>query len=298
MINTTPSPDPVARHLAWCEHRELSPGTIRGRASTLRRLRAYLNTHHGVELLAATPAALEAWQLSLTCGEAGRRTLVLHARAFYRWAADRDLAEPRLIRELVVPRVPPRLPRPIPPADLARALATAPRRIRPWLLLAALAGLRACEIATLRAEDLDLANHSAYIRGKGRQERVIALGTGLVGLLEELRLPRRGWLFPALHPRGPQRGEPMPGIHVSPGQVSHIASAFLRDTGTTSLHTLRHRCATDLYRESLDLMLVRDYLGHSTTQVTEVYAKVAAHRERQAVELVVDRAIEALDLAA
>jgi len=44
-------------------------------------------------------------------------------------------------------------PRPVSEDDLVLALATANDRVRPWLALAAFAGLRAIEIANLRVEN-------------------------------------------------------------------------------------------------------------------------------------------------
>jgi len=41
-----------------------------------------------------------------------------------------------------------------------------------------------------------------------------------------------------------------------------------------TLHQLRHRYATVAYQATHDLLLVRDYLGHESTNTTAGYAKI------------------------
>jgi len=44
------------------------------------------------------------------------------------------------------------------------------------------------------------------------------------------------------------------------------------------LHALRHTCASRLVNKGIDLYVVRDWLGHSSIQVTERYAHLAPHK--------------------
>jgi len=122
---------------------------------------------------------------------------------------------------LSVPRSPRRLPRPMPEGDLHTAIVNAPPRIRPWLMLAALGGLRCCEIARLRREDV-LNSHTPpalLVHGKGDKERVVPLPAQL--LHELTPLPRAGWLFARLDGRsGPVNAadreravQPLPALH-------------------------------------------------------------------------------------
>jgi integrase len=65
--------------------------------------------------------------------------------------------------KLVRPRVPRALPHPIADDRLLTTIADAPPRIRPWLVLAAVCGLRAMEIANLRPTDvLDTVSATTY----------------------------------------------------------------------------------------------------------------------------------------
>lgn len=44
------------------------------------------------------------------------------------------------------------------------------------------------------------------------------------------------------------------------------------------IHALRHTCASRLVNASIDLYVVKEWLGHSTIQVTEKYAHLAPHK--------------------
>jgi len=107
--------DPLEEYLRWCAHLNLAATTIAQKRTHLRRLSHWLgeqSDHPG--LLEVTGDHLRTWQLSLS-GKAvqTRRSAATHARAFYRYAGDMELADHRLVGYLRIPHVPARLPRPI-----------------------------------------------------------------------------------------------------------------------------------------------------------------------------------------
>lgn len=60
---------------------------------------------------------------------------------------------------------------------------------------------------------------------------------------------------------------------VSPSLVSTVANKHLHDLGIPdTLHSLRHRAATELYRHTKDIRLVGDILGHASPATTAIYA--------------------------
>lgn len=51
-----------------------------------------------------------------------------------------------------------------------------------------------------------------------------------------------------------------------------------------SCHCLRHSKAMHLLQSGVNLVYIRDFLGHSSVQVTEIYAKVDSKQKREAIE--------------
>lgn len=52
----------------------------------------------------------------------------------------------------------------------------------------------------------------------------------------------------------------------------------LKDDPEFIIHALRHTCASRLVNKGIDLYVVKEWLGHSTIQVTERYAHLAPHK--------------------
>src|SRR5690606_22330993 len=116
-----------------------------------------------------------------------------HLAGFYRWCVVEGYRDDDPTMRVPRPKLPRNLPHPIPEDDLARAIALAePTRVRPWLMLAAYAGLRACEIAPLRGEDLWWHTDPPLLviqQGKGGDMGTVPIAPDLEA---ELRcLPRR-----------------------------------------------------------------------------------------------------------
>jgi integrase/recombinase XerC len=256
----------VTAHLRHMELSGCQPRTVHGRGLALARMAAVLPA----PLLGACAADLLSWRAGLTVSGDSVATYVSHARAFYGWALDAGLIDENPAARLPAPRRGRRLPRPVSEKHLFAAVAGAPDRIRPWLVLAAWCGLRAKEIALLRRECvLEQAATPvlliAWDATKGRLERAVPL---CPFALEELRphLPRTGWVFRRRDGQGgPNR----------PRHVSNLAAGYLRDAGIpATLHMLRHRFGTEAYRAARDLRLVQELLGHRDPATTAGYAAI------------------------
>jgi len=271
--------DPLAAHLEWLRLRGLAASTIRRRAVVLGWVQASL----GRPLLEASAADLQAWRAALGVAPEAVSVYVSHVRQFYAWALAEGLLDGSPAAALPAPRRPRLLPRPIGEDPLAAALATAGDRIRPWLVLAGWAGLRAKEIALLRRECvLDTRTPAVLLVArdatKGHAERVVPLSAFVLGELRP-HLPRRGWVF--------RRADGRPGPN-SPATVSHLANRHLHECGCSeTLHQLRHRFATAVYQASGgDLRLVQELLGHATPVSTAGYAAYHQAAAAAAVEAI------------
>jgi integrase len=265
----------VERHLADLRLLGQSEGTIYARRRAIARMAALIN----VPLLEATHEDLTAWRASLRVTDNSVVHYASHARQFFDWAVANGHCDRNPAKGLLVPYLSRGLPRPIGEEPLMTALAGAPARIRPWLVLAGWAGLRAKEIALLRRECvLDTAIPPVLLIAryatKGRRERVVPMSGFVVAELRP-HLPRAGWVFPRLD------GKPLPN---SPARISQAANAYLHSIGIAeTLHQLRHRFGTVGYSLTLDLRLMQEQMGHARPETTAGYA---SYNQAGAMEMV------------
>jgi integrase/recombinase XerC len=266
MILTGALSQPVRDNLAHMRLRALSDTYVTARRQILGRMERRLS----LPALRLSESDLDDYQRSwLPPDPASRRVELSHICGFYRWALRGRLikTDPTLL--IVYPKKARRLPRPISEEDLDVAILNAPARIRPWLILAAYAGLRAAEIAGLdRSDVLDSQSPPVLlVHGKGSKDRIVPMNATVRHALKVHGLPGRGAVF--------QRADGIPGPNTA-SNLDHTANVYLRSVGVpATLHQLRHRFATRIYRECHDLLLVGALLGHSDPSTTAGYAAYA-----------------------
>jgi integrase len=263
----------LTAHVLWMRLRRLSEATVELRCVAMRGLLR----HAGAPALACTTAHLDAWQRALGVADASRASYVSQVASFYAWVLQEGLldADPSLV--LISPKLPRRQPRPISEDDLQLALAAAPPRIEPWLELAAYAGLRAGEIARLDRRDvLDHADpRLLVVMGKGGRERLVPLAPRVRDTLRRHGLPSAGLVFPR------HDGQPGPN---RPNLITQLSSAHLHSLGIpATLHCLRHRFLSEVYRESRDLRVTQELAGHASPTTTAGYAAWSPDRAVAAV---------------
>lgn len=266
----TTAPDVTAQYLTYLK---LSGGT-RGSLDSRRRLYARVERHLGCALVDATEEQLLAWnEWRARRVEDDTRAGELSAlRSFYRWAKLFEWRADDPTARVPRPRRKRRVPRPISEDRLGLAIREAePTRVRPALVLAAFCGLRAMEISSLRAEDFS--GGRLVVTGKGGRTRVVPVHPAVRAALAGL--PAKGWLF--------ARRDGLPGP-VEPHIISGVANRHLHAHGIPdTLHSLRHRFATQVYAASLDIRVTQELLGHASPVTTQMYAAFAPGSAQDAV---------------
>lgn len=256
-------------YIAWMrDTRRLAPSTIRSRKSRLWLLAEWL---HPVPLLEATDADLRHWQATAITHLSTRAAYVAvsNVGCFYRWAFNEGLIPSNPARRLPRPKLPRRVPRPMSEEDVMLALTQSEQPYRAMIALAAFAGLRCVEIASLLREDiLDTADPPMLlVHGKGSVERLLPLGPALRAELRAYGLPRSGPVF--------RRLDGKPGA-LTANRVSQMISRQFRSLGIeTTAHQARHRMATVAYRATRDLRAVQAVMGHASPVTTSGYAMYA-----------------------
>ena len=174
------------------------------------------------------------------------------------------------------------------------------------VVVLATTGLRRGELCALRWGDIDLERNTLHVRRavkygprrepmlgttKTHQERLIALDTGTVAVLEAHRERVLGWASDA-----GVRSEPdgyvftLDPTGATPWLPDSVSHAFKRNAGKAGakmrLHDLRHFAATHAIAAGIDVRTVAGRLGHADPAVTlKVYSSFVADRDRQAAEV-------------
>lgn len=148
------------------------------------------------------------------------------------------------------------------------------RRDKTLLLVAVQTGLRNSEITSLRRQDVEFGT-GAHVRclGKGRKMRSTPLRPDVAAVLKE-------WL-------SQQGGKPDDPVFPSSNGGRLSADAFQRLVSrhiaiarrscpslvpkTVTPHTLRHAAAMALLRRGVDLSVIALWLGHESTETTQIY---------------------------
>jgi site-specific recombinase XerD len=163
----------------------------------------------------------------------------------------------------------------------AAALVAAPnagawigRRDRALLLVAVQTGLRNSEITSLRWQDVELGS-GTHVRclGKGRKMRCTPLRPDVAAVLKEWRSQQSGKPDDPVFPSS--RGGRLSADAFQRLVTRHATAA--RKTcpslipKTVTPHTLRHAAAMSLLRRGVDLSVIALWLGHESTETTQVY---------------------------
>jgi len=155
------------------------------------------------------------------------------------------------------------------------------KQVAAFIQLALHTGCRKNELLTLRWADIDLEKRYLVLRPentKANKARALPLNRSAVSALQELQDGNDSpWVF------SNSRGERKKTMNWS--FRKSLKSAGIEDF---HIHDLRHTFASWLVSEGVELIKVRDLLGHSTIKMTERYAHLMPERLLDAVE-VLDR---------
>jgi len=122
----------------------------------------------------------------------------------------------------------------------------------------------------LQVDDVDQVEAVILVCGKGGKEREVPAAPVVLDALAAYGLPPAG---PVFRLAGGPYGRGKGGQPCRPDYVSNAANAYLRSVGVpASIHQLRHRFATQVYRQTRDLVLTADLLGHGSVSTTQRYA--------------------------
>lgn len=185
---------------------------------------------------------------------------------------DKRIELPSIKREKTLPIVLSR--------EEVKRLLLAPRLLKHRILLGLLygCGLRCFEVRNIRLADLDFDRKMLHVRkGKGKKDRYLPLSEHLIrGLQKYIQSENpQEWIFNG-QPEGLAGGD-FDGRYSQRGVQWAVktASKEAKILKEITVHTLRHTYATHLLEDGLDIMTIKDLLGHECIDTTLVYLHVA-----------------------
>jgi integrase/recombinase XerC len=156
-----------------------------------------------------------------------------------------------------------------------------------WFLITT--GCRNNEVVKLNVKDIDLSGRKTLVIGKGNKERRVFFNNTVAVALDRYWNERgeRAKTDPAFARHDKGAGKKI--SRLTTRSVQNIVDEFVMkaglDKGSFTPHYFRHAFAITMLKETHDLALVQDLLGHSSPASTRVYAKIypdeleRAHRD-------------------
>jgi site-specific recombinase XerD len=139
-------------------------------------------------------------------------------------------------------------------------------------------GLRCMEVRSVRLSDLDFDRKQLrVVQGKGKKDRYVPLSEHLTrGLRKYIEAEKpQEYLFNG-QPNG--RGGGDFDSRYSQRGVQWVIKQACKQAGITKdvhVHTLRHTYATHLLEDGMDIMTLKNLLGHENIETTIEYLQIA-----------------------
>lgn len=216
-------------------------------------------------------------------------------RTFYKFLIRRGLIEKTPIKNIILPKLEKRLPRFLSkeqmlslleaPLQEAEGEKTAPM-LRDVAILETIysCGLRISELCGLKAGDIDWRESVLRVRGKGKKERLVPIGSPALAAI------RNYWTASGGEPANEFpvfAMEKQPEEPVYPRLVQLNLKKYLAHAGLDpklTPHKLRHSYATHMLDAGADLRSVQELLGHAHLVTTQVYTHITTERLKKAYE--------------
>ena len=285
----------VAEFLTHLEkERDQSPHTVKAYRRDLDAFTEFCDRHYGgrwkwesVDRLGMRGFLGELQRRGLSKRTAARSLSAV--RSFYRYLQIHHGVPNAAARAAKVPKIDQRLPTYLDREHTERLFEWAegraagdefaPTRDLAILELFYSTGIRLSELSGMNLEDMDLLSDQAKVRGKGRKERLVPLGSRAVLALRRY-LNHREELVSRVG--GDRRAVFVTrrGRRLAPRGVQRAVHAMFDAVGGDGLrvHSLRHTFATHMLDAGADLRAVQELLGHASLSTTQVYTHTSVER--------------------
>ena len=227
-------------------------------------------------------------------------------RSFHKWLHKRGITSSNPMLLIRTPKQTKRLPKAMTVQDVEKLLSTPDAaetlgaRDRAILETLYSTGVRVSELVDLNRHDIDLNEQTIHVRGKGKRERIVPLGShALAAIKHYLMLQETDARFASLREKMLTNPNIPLFINKNGGRLSSRSvrrklDKYLAGAGldlSISPHTLRHSFATHLLDNGADLRSVQELLGHQSLSTTQIYTHLSTMRIRNAYQEAHPRAV-------
>jgi integrase/recombinase XerD len=250
--------------------------------------------HHSLDTVAERDVAGYLAGLRSTLSAASSARALSAVRGLHRFAAREGLVADDAARPVRPPALPKRLPRALGVAEVGRLLASVSTvddvlSLRDKALLEFLygTGARVSEAVGASVDDVNLAEATVLLRGKGGRHRIVPVG-GYARAAVEAYLARARPVLLARRRSAVReshllfrnaRGAPL--TRQGAWLILREAAERAGLPGPISPHALRHSYATHLLDGGADVRVVQELLGHASVTTTQVYTLVTVEHLRE-----------------
>ena len=242
-----------------------------------------------------TEAQLRAYLLHLTNVKKVAASTFTQALCGIKFFYEQTLGRHWPVLELARPKRADRLPVVLSQEEVRQVLAAVRTpAYRVCLTLIYACGLRLLEGLRLQVPAVDGSRKLLRVLGgKGGKARLVPLPDAVLTLLRDVWRTHRDpvWLFPAT---ALTRGSVRPGTLILPIHPSTLQRAFTHAVKASGIrkhahvHTLRHSYATHLLEAGVPVVLIQEYLGHSSPSTTAIYTHLTRTLRAQALDPIND----------
>lgn len=278
-----------ASFMLQCKNQgRLSANTIEAYTADLAEFRAFFEEFRDLEEI--TPEGLDLYaRFLLTKRKLAPATVkrrIASVKVMFGWLVRRgDLQISAFARANLRIRIPERLARSLNADELARILGsnfTSCDGTKLAVMLLIATGMRVGELTSLKLQDVNLAEGSLHIIGKGNRERRVFLpNEDVVREMRNYLSSKRSGQSGASHVFVNQNGDVLTAdtLRTRIRKLGRSAGVSRRVTP----HMFRHSTATLLIESGVDIRFIQRLLGHQSIATTQLYTHVSDPALRDAI---------------
>lgn len=149
-------------------------------------------------------------------------------------------------------------------------------------------GARVQELVNIKIKDIDFNKKTVYLFGKGRKARIVPLISQTIKILEKyikiynIPINSDNLLFYN------SKKEALTRMGITYIIKKYVSIAKNKNPLEFQInvtpHTFRHSKAMHLLESGVNLIYIRDFLGHESVTTTEIYARANPENKRKAIE--------------